>query len=219
MHNEEGNIDEAVQGALNVLPTVARSFEIIIVNDGSVDRTGECAESWARRDSRVRVVHHPNNRGYGAALQSGINASRFAWVFLTDGDNQFHLEDLRKFLPLRDERTVLTGYRSERHDPPHRRFNAWLYNRGIALLFGVRVHDVDCAFKLFPPGFFEGMTLVSSGAVIDLEILVRARRKGYGIVELPVRHRSRTWGNQSGAAFRVILRSFRELLRLWKQIH
>jgi len=219
MFNEVENVDASVASACDVLPSVARTFEIILVDDGSTDGTGERADAWAARDPRIRVVHHPRNRGYGASLVSGIRAARFAWIFYTDGDNQFHLEDLLGFLPLKDPRTILTGYRAERRDPAHRRLNAFVYNLGVALFFRLKLRDIDCAFKLFPPGLFDGMPLVSEGAVIDLEILVRARRKGFGIVEIPVRHRPRVWGEQSGANLRVILRAFRELLGLWREIY
>jgi glycosyltransferase involved in cell wall biosynthesis len=218
MYNEEENVEEAVRGALDFLPRVAREFEVIVVNDGSADRTAERAEALAREDPRVRVVSHPRNRGYGGSLQSGIRASRYPWIFYTDGDNQFVLEDLLASQPLRDPKTVLTGYRAHREDPWHRRLNASLYNLGVALLFGLRLRDVDCAFKLFPPGLFDGMDLVSEGAVIDVEILVKARKRGYAIRELPVRHRPRKWGEQSGARLDVILRAFRELFRLWREI-
>jgi glycosyltransferase involved in cell wall biosynthesis len=219
MYNEEENVDEAVRAAFECLPRVAREFEVILVNDGSSDGTAQRAEALAVKDPRVRVVHHDKNRGYGATLQSGIRAARHPWIFYTDGDNQFVLEDLHRFLPLLHPKTVLTGYRARREDPWHRRLNAWLFNLGIAILFGLRLRDVDCAFKLFPPGLFDDMDLVSHGAVIDVEILVKARRKGYKIREIPVRHRPRRWGEQSGARLDVILRAFKELFRLWRGIH
>jgi glycosyltransferase involved in cell wall biosynthesis len=218
MFNEQENVQEAVHAALEFLPRVALEFEVIVVNDGSSDETGKRADTLAREDPRVRVVHHAQNRGYGGSLQSGIRASRYPWIFYTDGDNQFVLEDLLKFLPLTDPKTIITGYRVQREDPWHRKLNAWLYNLGVALLFGLRLRDVDCAFKLFPPNLFRDMDLVSEGAVIDVEILAKGRKAGFGIRELPVRHRERQWGEQSGARLDVILRAFRELFRLWKEI-
>jgi glycosyltransferase involved in cell wall biosynthesis len=218
MYNEEENVDEAVRVAFEYLPRVAREFEVILVNDGSSDGTGERAEALAAKDPRVRVVHHDKNKGYGATLQSGIRAARHPWIFYTDGDNQFVLEDLHRFLTLLHPKTVLTGYRAQREDPWHRRLNAWLFNLGVAILFGLRLRDVDCAFKLFPPGLFDDMDLVSHGAVIAVEILVQARKRGFKIREIPVRHRPRRWGEQSGARLDVILRAFKELFRLWRGI-
>lgn len=219
MYNEEENVEEAVRTALGFLPNVAREFEVILVNDGSEDGTARRAETEAAEDPRVRVVHHARNRGYGATLQSGIRAARYPWIFYTDGDNQYLLEDLMDFLPLLHPRTVITGYRAHREDPWHRSLNAWLYNLGVSILFGLRVRDVDCAFKLFPPDLFTDMDLVSEGAVIDVEILVKARKKGYSIREIPVRHRPRSWGEQSGARLDVIFRAFKELFRLRRGLH
>jgi glycosyltransferase involved in cell wall biosynthesis len=218
MYNEEENVDEAVRAALEVLPRVAERFEIILVDDGSTDATARKARAWSERDPRVRLVQHERNRGYGATLRTGIASCRYGWIFYTDGDNQFYLEDLLRFLPLVHPRTVLTGYRAKRRDPWIRRLNAAVYNAVVAVLFGLRLRDVDCAFKLYPPGLFREIELRTTGAAIDLEILAKARRRGYRVREIPVRHRPRTAGRQTGARPGVILRAARELLRLWREL-
>ncbi|MDM7916267.1 MAG: glycosyltransferase family 2 protein [Candidatus Eisenbacteria bacterium] len=216
MYNEEGNIEEAVRRAFDVLPRHAGRFEVILVDDGSRDATGEIAERIAAQDPRVRAVHHPRNLGYGAALQSGIRASRCEWIFYTDGDNQFDLEEIARLLPLRHQAEIVTGYRIDRSDPLHRRVNALLFNLAVRVLFGLRCRDVDCAFKLYRASIFEGMELVSRGAMIDVEILARARKAGARISEVGVHHYPRTAGAQTGAKLSVILRAFRELFRLWR---
>jgi glycosyltransferase involved in cell wall biosynthesis len=218
MYNEEGNCREAVRRAQKVLPRVARDYEIILVNDGSRDRTAEIAEAEAAADAHVRVVHHPVNRGYGAALQSGIRAARFPWIFYTDGDNQFDLEELPGFLALRHEAELVIGYRRPRSDPWIRRFNAAGFNLLCWMLLGVHVRDIDCAFKLFRASIFQGMPLNAQGATIDLEILARARRNGAHWRELPVRHFPRRVGSQTGANLKVILRAFRELHHLRRDL-
>jgi len=218
MYNEEGNIEEAVARALRVLPTLAEEFEIIVVNDGSRDRTRELAESLAAAHPEVRAVHHPVNRGYGAALRSGIAASRFEWIFYTDGDNQFDLEEIPRLLRLREQAEIVTGYRSPRSDPFVRRLNAAGFNLLCWALLGIHLRDIDCAFKLFRASIFQGMELRANGATIDLEILARARRRGARILELPVRHYPRRFGSQTGANLKVILRAFRELFRLWAEL-
>ncbi len=218
MYNEEENIEEAAARALRVLPALADSFEVILVDDGSRDRTGEIADRLAAADPRIRVVHHPGNRGYGAALRSGIRAARHPWIFYTDGDNQFDLGEMPRFLALRDRCDLVIGYRSPRSDPFIRRVNAAVYNLAVGILMGVWVKDVDCAYKLFRASIFDGMELVANGATIDLEILARARRRGARIVELPVRHYPRLHGSQTGANLKVIGRAFRELFRLWAEL-
>lgn len=218
MYNEEGNIEEAVGRALAVLPRFADTFEVILVNDGSRDATGERAEALAARDSRVRVVHHPTNQGYGAALQSGIRASRFEWIFYTDGDNQFDLNEIGRLLPLRRGHEIVTGYRIDRRDPWIRKANAWVFGTAVAILFGLRYRDVDCAFKLYRRSIFDGMKLASKGALIDVEIFARARKAGARIAEVGVHHYPRTAGSQTGAKLSVIVRAFRELFALWTEL-
>ncbi|MBM3286443.1 MAG: glycosyltransferase family 2 protein [Candidatus Eisenbacteria bacterium] len=218
MYNEEGNIELAAQRALEILPGVAEEFEIILVDDGSRDATGAIADRLAAGDPRIRAIHHPTNLGYGAALTSGIRASRFEWIFYTDGDNQFDLREIDLLLPLRHGHEIVSGFRIDRRDPVNRKLNAWLFNSLVRLLFGFRLRDVDCAFKLYRASIFEGMDLVSRGALIDVEIIARARKRGARVVEIGVHHFPRTVGSQTGAKLSVILRAFRELLRLWGEL-
>ena len=218
MYNEEANIEEAVRRALQTLPRYAEEFEVILVNDGSQDRTRELAEQLAAKDPRVRAVHHATNRGYGAALRSGISASRYEWIFYTDGDNQFDLDEIRLLLPLIGGADIVSGYRITRRDPWHRRLNAWVFGLAMRVLFSLRLRDVDCAFKLYRRSAIEGLELRSDGAMIDTEILARARKRGARIVEIGVHHYPRTAGTQTGAKPSVILRAFRELFRLWAEL-
>lgn len=219
MFNEEANIEEAVRRAVTVLPRYADRFEVILVDDGSRDRTGGIADRLTADDPRVRVVHHACNRGYGAALRSGIAAGRFEWIFYTDGDNQFDLDDLRVLIPLARDHDIVSGYRIDRRDPLHRKMNAWIFNAAMRLLFGLALRDVDCAFKLYRRSIFDGITLRSDGAMIDAEILARTRARGARIAEAGVHHYPRVAGSQTGAKFSVIFRAFRELFRLWVELH
>jgi glycosyltransferase involved in cell wall biosynthesis len=218
MYNEESNIEEAVRRAVSILPRHADAFEVILVDDGSRDRTGGIADRLSAADPRIRVVHHGTNRGYGAALRSGIDAARYDWIFYTDGDNQFDLEEIRLLLPLCPQNDIVTGYRIDRRDPFNRKLNAWIFNLAMRLFFGLRVRDVDCAFKLYRRSIFDGFPLRSNGAMIDAEILARARARGARIAEVGVHHYPRTAGSQTGASPFVILRAFRELFRLWAEL-
>lgn len=219
MHNERDNIDEAVGRALSALSHFAVRGEIILVNDGSTDGTRERANELAELHPEVRVVHHEVNRGYGGALQSGIRASTQPWIFYTDGDNQFDLGEIALLLPLRQAHAIVTGFRIKRQDPWPRRLNGFVFNIAVGILFGVRVKDVDCAFKLYRADIFAGMPLVSNGAMIDLEIMARARQRGHRIAEVGVHHYPRRFGQSSGGNFEVIVRAFRELWMLWRELH
>ena len=217
-HNEAAVIEEVVSRALSVLKDLASDYEVIVVNDGSRDATGSIADRLAAANPKVRVVHHPANRGYGAALQSGIAACSKDLIFFTDGDGQFDLAELKYLLPLIDSHDIVIGYRLNRQEGIVRRFNGWAWTRLVCFLFSLRVRDIDCAFKLFHRRVFDDMTLRSGGALISTEILARTARKGCSIAQVGVHHFPRRSGQATGAKPAVILRAFRELFRLRRQI-
>jgi len=217
-YNEQDNVARVVDNARKVLESLRADYEIIIVNDGSADATGRIADELAAQHERVRVVHHPQNRGYGAALQSGFRAATKELVFYTDGDGQFDLAELPPLLELIPPHDIVSCYRLNRQDPLIRKINGWCWTRLVCLVFGLRLRDIDCAFKLYRRAIFDGMPLCSTGALIDTEVLARATRKGCRIVQRGVHHYPRTAGSQTGANLRVILRAFRELFRLRRQI-
>ena len=217
-YNEEANVRRVVGEATAFLPTVSDDFEVIVVDDGSGDRTGEIADELAAADPRVRAVHHEANRGYGAALRSGFRAATRELVFYTDGDGQFDIAELAKLLPLIERCDIVSGYRERRCDGVVRRLNAWLWGRLVQWMLGFRSRDVDSAFKLYRREIFDHIELQSTGALIDAEVLARAARAGYTLAEVPVTHRPRLAGKQTGANLRVIARAFRELWRLRKEI-
>jgi glycosyltransferase involved in cell wall biosynthesis len=217
-YNEQDNVRRVVGEAMALLPAVSDDFEIILVDDGSRDRTGAIIDELAAGDRRIRGVHHPANRGYGAALASGFRAATKELVFYTDGDGQFDITELPMLLELIDRHDIVSGCRRRRQDSLIRRLNAWLWGRLVTRLLGFRCRDVDSAFKLYRREIFDRIDMKSTGALIDAEILARAVRKGYTLTEVPVSHRPRLAGRQTGAKLSVILRAFRELLRLRKEI-
>ncbi|TMF74564.1 MAG: glycosyltransferase family 2 protein [Chloroflexi bacterium] len=215
--NEEENVAPIVEEALTVLPRFADDLEITVVDDGSTDRTGAIADELALKDSRVRVIHHGSRRGYGGAVRSGLVAATKPWVFFTDGDRQFALEDLGRLVEAADGADAVVGYRIKRADPARRLFVAWVYNRLIRLLFGGGWRDVDCAFKLFRRDVFARVPLErvrSNGAFFSPELLITLRRAGLRVRQVGVRHFPRTAHEPKGASPRVIVRAIRDLLRL-----
>jgi glycosyltransferase involved in cell wall biosynthesis len=217
-YNEQDNVERVVSRAIEALVAMGADFEIIIVNDGSADKTGQAADSIAEADKRVRVVNHPQNRGYGAAVQSGIRNAKKELVFFTDGDGQFDIGEIQLLLPFIEQNDVVCGYRLDRKDPFMRKLNGWLWTKLVCMLFGMRIRDIDCAFKLFRREVFDGMKLSSAGALISAEILARATRRGLRIAEVGVHHYPRTAGKQTGANPKVILRAFKELFKLYNRI-
>jgi glycosyltransferase involved in cell wall biosynthesis len=188
--------------------------EIIVVDDGSKDDTKSRTEEYCQRDTRVRTVCHPNNRGYGAALKSGILASKGDLIFFTDADLQFDIAELESLLVHAGNHDIIAGFRAVRSDPLMRRLNAWGWGKVVNALFELEVKDVDCAFKVFKRRVFEAIPIHSVGAFVNTEILVRAKAAGFSIKQLPVSHYPRAAGEQSGADFRVIAKAFSELYRL-----
>ena len=214
-YNEEANIDVVVGDALAVLPTFADEFEIIVVDDGSRDRTGAIVSRLAAADHRVRLVSHPRNRGYGAALTSGFRVSRGDFVMFMDADRQFDIAELRLLTPFAAEYDIVAGFRMERHDPLHRRVFAEIFNVSVRMLFGVHLRDIDCAFKLFRGDLLRGLPLSAPGALINTEIQAKARRQGARLQQVGVHHYPRIAGEATGGSPRVIFRAMRETLALW----
>jgi len=215
-YEEEGNVARTVERAVAVLrDRDLDRFEIIIVNDGSRDHTGAIADALAGEYDEVRVAHHGQNQGYGAALRTGFTESKFAWVFVTDGDGQFDLAEIDGFLTAAEDVDVVIGYRLHRADHFGRRVNTWLWSVAVRTLFRLRVRDVDCAFKLLSRRALDEVEpLTASGAVISTELLVGVRRAGLTIREIGVHHLPRQAGSPTGASLKVILRALRELVQL-----
>jgi len=214
-YNEEENVERMCNALRIVLPNVAEDFEIIVVNDGSSDKTGEIADRLAAEDGKVRVVHHERNLGYGVAIRSGINACKKEYLFFTDGDNQFDVSQLSLFVPYVFKYDGIIGFRLNRQDNFVRKANAWAWNRLVQGMFGLKAKDIDCAFKLFHRKVFEQVQLESSGAMISTEMLVKIKKKRYRLHEIGVLHSPRLAGKQTGANLRVILRAFKELYRFY----
>jgi len=217
-YNEEGNVERTVRSALDVLPRYCERFEVIVIDDGSSDRTTQIVQGLADHDSRLRLVRHGRNRGYGAALQTGFAVAGYNWVFFTDADGQFDLHDIHRLLSYVDLADLIVGYRIRRQDPFHRRLNARLWNLLVRSWFGLRVRDVDCAFKLVRRSVLADIRLQADGAFVSTELLCRAAKQGARIVEVGVPHYPRTWGKQTGARLGVVLRAFLDLWRLHKEL-
>ncbi|MDQ3692463.1 MAG: glycosyltransferase family 2 protein [Chloroflexota bacterium] len=214
-HNEQDNIGEVVQRALAVLPAFVDDFEIIVVNDGSRDHTGAIADRLAVADRRVRVVHHPRNRGYGGALISGFAVATGDFVMFMDADRQFDSADIRLLAPFVRDFDIVAGFRMERHDPIHRRLFAEVFNVTVRILFGVHLRDIDCAFKIFRGDLLRDMELSSPGALINTEIQALARRQRARLAQVGVHHYPRLAGSATGGSPRVILRAMRDTIGLW----
>jgi glycosyltransferase involved in cell wall biosynthesis len=222
-HNEEANLEGLVEEALATLPALAETFEIVIVDDGSRDNTGRIADDLtAAHPGVVRAVHHPTNRGYGAALRSGFGVARYDHVAFTDGDRQFRVADLGRLidrLAEPDRPDVVVGYRIKRADPLVRTVYARAYRLANRIFFGLRVRDVDCACKLFRREALDGIAVESGGAFFSAELLIKLQVAGRSVAEVGVPHHPRTAGSPTGAKPSVVFRAVRDFwflrLRMW----
>jgi len=217
-YNEEANIQRVVDSAIELLNSLNIDYEIIIVDDGSRDNTGKIADKLASENKKIKVVHHWPNKGYGAALQSGFKASTKEYVFYTDGDGQFDIKELPLLFKYTADYDIVTGFRIKRQDNFIRKINAFCWTTLANCLFKMKIKDMDCAFKLYKRKIFDEITLKSTGALINTEIFARASNKGYKVYQLGVHHYPRTAGRQTGANIKVILRAFKELFALYRQI-
>ena len=210
-HNEEENVAKAVRDTIAALAPLTSDYEIIVVDDGSRDRTAEIVQGLQTEFPQLRLVRHPVNRGYGGALRSGFAAATKELIFLTPADNQFDPQEISRLLPLIENADIVNPYRAHRQDPWRRKLNALGWNTLSRVLFGYVARDIDCGFKLLRREVLQHVTLTSNGAMLDTELLVGAKARGFRIVETPVTHLPRTAGAQTGAKLRVVLKAFRDL--------
>jgi glycosyltransferase involved in cell wall biosynthesis len=214
-YNEEAVIAQTVAQCVDALSVLAPDYEIVVVDDGSRDRTGEIADELAAGNPHIRVVHNQPNRGYGGALIAGFDAASKELAFFMDSDGQFDIRDIAKLLPLREQGYhAVLGYREHRQDPFFRLVNAWGWNLLVSLLFGLRVRDVDCAFKLYDTALVRLCNVHAEGAMVNTEMLVKLSKLGVQCIQVPVGHYPRKHGSATGANLKVIFHAFHELLRL-----
>ena len=216
--NEQDNIELVIKSALEFLPSVTSHYEIIVVDDGSSDRTPQIVDSLARRYQEVVSLHHPGNQGYGATLRTGFDQAKNDLIFFMDGDGQFDIKELSLLVNFIEETDLVCGYRIKRADSLRRKINAQLYNWLIKSLFDLKVRDIDCAFKLLRHQVIKNINLESSGALINAELLILAKKKGYQIREVGITHYPRAKGKQTGAKLLVIWRAFTELMEFKKRL-
>jgi len=206
-----------------VLKKIAGDYEIIIVDDGSKDKTGEIADKLASENRKIKVIHHSPNRGYGAALKSGMYAARFPWVVLIDADGQFDFTEITKFFKRQKETDadIVAGYYLKRDVPFYRILGSKLaWELPVFLIFKLKMRDIDCGFKLIRKSVIDKISHLESerGPFITTEFLVKAQKAGFKIVEIGVHHYPDLAGGSTGASLKVILSAYKDLFRFWKKL-
>ncbi len=214
-YNEEENIEHAGRLCLKACEKYFSEVELIIVDDGSHDGTADAVQELAGHDSRVRLLQHPHNRGYGATLRTGISSSKNEWIFFTDSDGQFDPEDMSSMAPMLKDHDMVVGYRVRRSDNAYRRLLGWTFTRLVNAFFSVDVKDVDCAFKFMRGNLVRSLELTSEKHLLNTEILYHARRRGWRVGEVGVNHYPRRAGAQTGGNLNNIIKSVIEYWRLY----
>ena len=212
-YHDEKNLPVLVPHVLKFLSEITGVYELIIVHDGSPDRTGEVADSLALEFPAVRVIHHPRNLGYGATLGDGFRAARYDYVMYTDGDNQYDVREFLPYLHLLAGADVMSGYVTQKAASLGRKVQSWVYNLLIAALFFVRCRDIDCAMKVYSRKALDSMSPRSTSCFIDAEMIVKARKAGLKIAQFPVTHFPRTEGAASGSKPAVIAATVWDMLK------
>jgi glycosyltransferase involved in cell wall biosynthesis len=216
---DEKNIGKVVDKAVEVLEELKlKDYEITIIEDGSPDKTDEVADELARKYPKVKVIHHEKNKGYGATLWEGFTTARFEYVFYTDGDNQFDLDELKKFVALVPYTDMVVGYRKKKQYSPYRKLTSFIYNHVLRLAFDIDYIDIDCAFKILPTEIFRKIQVNTKDAFIDAEIMIRADMMGYTSTEVGVKHLPRVDGVSTAARPSIIFRTIKEIIDFRKQI-
>lgn len=218
-YNEEANIGRAVEKAIETGSRLADPFEVIVVDDGSKDRTGAVVQQLIRKDpAHIRLLTHKPNQGYGAALRTGFEHARYNLVFFTDSDNQFDISEVEYFIPLMSDYEMVTGFRVYRYDTVMRCILSWIYNRIVGVLFRLRVRDVDCAFKLMRREVVQQVTIQCENFFVNTELLAKARKWNFRIAEKGVRHYPRTAG-ETTVRPSDIPRTLGTVFQMWRRIY
>ena len=215
-YNDSGTIASMVIGAVQAASALTPDYEVVVVDDGSVDATAQIADELARTYPQVRVVHHPKNRGYGGALQTGFRSATKELIFYTDGDAQYDPAELALLWnAMTDDADLVNGYKISRSDPVHRVVLGRVYHHIVSLMFGLAVRDVDCDFRLMRRAIFERINLEKNSGVVCLEMMKKIQDAGFRIVEVPVHHYHRAFGKSQFFNLPRIVKTGVDVLRLW----
>jgi glycosyltransferase involved in cell wall biosynthesis len=211
-YNEEQNIEKVARNAVSIISGLTKEYEVLIVDDGSTDNTGEIIRRLSKENKHIRSVHHERNYGAGAALKTCYTNAKGDLIFFIPADGQVPANEIHKLYPHIEQADIIVGNRKERADPLHRRINARLYSTLIWLLFGLNVKDVD-GVKLFKKKVFENIHIESNSAFVEAEILIKAQGSNFKILEIPVNHYPRIGGQQTGANLKVIANALWEVVK------
>ena len=215
MYNDEHTIESLIQETISALRPITNDYEIIIIDDSSEDATGNIADRICLENNSIRVIHHNENRGYGGAVKSGLAHCSKNLIFYTDGDKQYDVRELKKLLAKIKEADVVTGYKIERCDPFYRIIIGNIYRSIVNNLFGLKIKDSTCDFRLFKKEAIDSIKIESNSGFICIEMMKKIQEKGYKIAEVGVHHFPRNFGNSQSFKLRRIISMIKDLCMQW----
>lgn len=219
-YNEEDSITSTVEDVIKVLEGLEIEWEVLVINDGSKDKTAEVVKGLKEKYPNVHLINHEVNKGYGHTLKTGFANAKYPWVAFVDSDGQFDFSEIRKLIEKTDEADVILGYRLNRADPLERRIFTWGWKMLALILLGLNVRDYSCGFKLVKKKVIEDISPIESEEkVTQIEMLIKAQKKGYKFAEVGVHHYPRIAGVATGANLAVVQKSFTDMLKLWKKLN
>ncbi len=215
-YNDAGTIPSMVIASILTLRELTDDYEVIVVNDASRDHTGELLTELEHVYDCVRVITHTKNKGYGGALRSGFDHATKDLIFYTDGDAQYDPRELKQLLPaLTDDVDMVNGYKIARSDPLHRVIIGTIYQYFVRFVFGLKVRDPDCDFRLIRRSVFDKVHLESDSGVICVEMMKKIGDNNFRIAQVPVHHYHRAYGKSQFFNFRRLFRVAVDLSKLW----
>lgn len=222
-YNEAENIGKVIKDVILAVRKTADKWELIVVDDGSTDATNKISAEIAKTNNNIKIIRHEQNLGYGASLKTGFYNSKYNWISFIDSDGQFDFGEINKFVEKQEETNadLVIGYYKKRKVSFAKVVTSKIWETIVFILFGLKVHDIDCGFKLISKKVIEEIPRLESnrGAFISSELLIKAKKNGFKFAEVPVTHYPRMKGKGTGRRLDVILESFFDLLKLWKKLH
>ena len=218
VYNDERTIRDVAENALRILKEVAGRYEIIIVDDGSPDKSGEIADELARKHNCIRVIHHMHNLGYGAALKSGAAASHYEWICMIDGDDEYDVRDLRKMLSVRQYYLLIIAFRYKKLYSAKRIFISYIYNSLLRFIFRTKFRDISTGIRVIHRSVLEEIELKSNSPFVGAELAIKSMLRGFPVGEVGIQTFPRTFGQGSATSMKNIVSTIKDMLRMRKEI-
>ena len=218
VYKDEKTVESVAMKAVACLEEIAEKYEIIIVNDASPDRSGEIADLLAKNNPKIRVIHHIENKGYGAAFKAGIIASQYRYICMVDGDDEYDISDLKKMALRMEYYPLVIGFRYKKLYSTKRVFISHIYNSILRLLFKIKFRDISTGIRFFDRKILSDVHLTSDSPFIGAELAIKAMLAGYPVGEIGIQTFPREFGTGSAVSFKNIILTIRDMLKMRREI-